>query len=153
MMMKTGFALILALAAGGAARAEEPLRWQLRQSADGVVLAYEQPETDFQPIYLGCRLPERRFTVSLEQARGVRPGQTAAVDFASEAGRVTLRMRLEQMEMGDFLTAEMPFDPALGRVLGEGRSLRITVGQRTDTYPLTGTRQGVAALAAACGPR
>ncbi len=152
-MTKTGWlAAAVLLAALPPARAED-LRWQTRQSAEGVVLAYEQPDTDFQPIFLGCALPERRFTVSLDQARGVPPGQEVAVEFASEAGRVTLRLRSESTELGDILRASMPFDPALGRLLAEGRTLRLTVAGRTDRMPLTGTRSGVTALAAACGAR
>lgn len=152
-MSKVAWLAAAAVMTSGIAAQAEELLWQTRQSADGVVLAYEQPDTDFQPIYLGCALPQRRFTVSLDQTRGVQAGRSVPVEFASEAGRVTLRLRAEAMEIGDILTATLPYDPALGRVLAEGRTLRITVAGRTDRYPLGNVRQGVAALAAACGPR
>jgi hypothetical protein len=156
-MSKAGWMLAAAmLAAAPVTRAQtqdEPLRWQMRQSEEGVVLAYEQPDTDFQPIFFGCRLPQRRFSVVLEQADGLRPGQQVPVEFASEGGRVSLRLRVEHTEMGDFLRAELPYDPALGRVLAEGRTLRVTAAGRTERFPLANTRQGVAALAAACQPR
>ena len=71
------------------------------------------------------------------------PGREVPVEFASEAGRVTLRLRAEITEFGDILAAQLPYDPALGRVIGEGRSLRITAAGRTETFP----------LASACGPR
>ncbi|MBR0659647.1 hypothetical protein [Neoroseomonas oryzicola] len=152
-MSKAGWMLAIALmTAAGAVQAQD-LRWQVRQSAEGAVLAYEQPDTDFQPIFLGCLLPQRRFTVSLEGRRGVAPGRTVPVEFASEAGRVTLRLRAEITEIGDILTAHLPYDPALGQVIGEGRTLRVTVAGRAETFPLAGTKAGVAALAAACGPR
>ena len=152
-MTKTAWLAVAVVLAGAPPAQAEELRWQTRQSADGVVLAYEQPDTDFQPVFLGCALPQRRFTVSLDQARGVPPGREVPVEFASEAGRVTLRLRAESTELGDMLRAELLFDPSLGRVLAEGRTLRITVAGRTDRMPLAGTRSGVAALAAACGGR
>lgn len=152
-MQKAGWTLVAVLIATSAAAGAQELRWQTRQSAEAVVLAYEQPDTDFQPILLGCVLPQRRFSVSLEGARGVPPGRETSVEFVSEAGRVTLRLRAEATELGDILTARMPFDPALGRVLAEGRTLRLIAAGRTETFPLTGTGAGVAALAAACGQR
>ncbi|NMJ42251.1 hypothetical protein GWK16_13440 [Roseomonas sp. JC162] len=151
-MSKARWMLAVALGMASPAAHAESLRWQVRQSAEGAVLAYEQPDTDFQPIFLGCLLPQRRFTVSLGGTRGVPPGREVPVEFVSEAGRVTLRLRAEITELGDILTADLPYDPALGRVIGEGRRLRITVAGRTENFPLVGTRAGVAALAAACGP-
>lgn len=144
--------LLLVMVMAGSAQAEE-LRWQTRQSAEGVMLAYEQPETDYQPVFFACRLPDRRLLISLEHSRErVRAGREAEVTFASEAGRVVFRLRAERMELNDqiLLRGEAPFDPALVRLLAEGRTLRVTIAGETERFPLTGARQGAMALGAAC---
>lgn len=151
-MVKAAWVVAAFATAAGSAAQAETLRWQMRQSPDGVVLAYEQPDTDFQPLFLKCRLPGRRLAVMLNSSRGIAPGRVAQVELSSEGGRVALRMRAETSELSDLpiLTGDMPFDPAVERMLTQGPALRISVGGTTDRIPLDGARQGAAALAAAC---
>ena len=142
-----------ALVAASAAQAQpEVLRWQVRQAEEGVVVAYEQPDTDFQPVYFMCRRAGRRLSVMLDQAHGVPPGRDTLVEFASEGGRFALRMRAEQSEPNEpiILRGGTAYDPAVARMLGEGRTLRVTVAGSTDRFPLVGARQGASLLGAAC---
>lgn len=154
MTMKVLAMAALTLAAASVAQAQER-SWQSRQAEDGVFLSYGAPDSDDTILAFSCRLPGRRFRVSYEgAATPVRPGREVSVEFASEAGRVTLRMRGEPNEMGaNLLSARPNFTQALRRLLAEGSTLRVTVAGQTNRIPLAGAQPGVAALATACSPR
>lgn len=142
----------LALVVGSAAQAQG-LRWQTRQSPDGVILAYEQPDTDFQPVFVMCRLPGRRLSVRIDPPRGMRVGEATVVEFVSEGGQAALRMRVEQSDPSEpiVMVGETAFDPAFARVLRDGMTLRVIAAGRTERYPLIGARPGATRLATACG--
>ena len=143
-------AALLALAAWPRPGAAQEMRWEQRQGEGRLYLAYEVPETSDQSLLLVCDTARRSLALRYVDDRDrVRPGSTAALELASEGGRVLLRLPAEQEELGDVvvLAGELPMDAALLGVL-RGRQLRVTLEGETETIPLAGAQPGVAALAA-----
>lgn len=143
------------LASVGPARAADDMQWQLREDPDGVVLAYEVPNTDDQALMLACTPRQRAISLQYDgDARRLRPGQSAQVELASEGGRLTLPLRAEPQEMDSLmlLVGQAPLTQALVAVL-QGRTLRITQAGTTRRIPLAGAQQGVATLVRICGLR
>lgn len=127
--------------------------WQLRQSPESVVLAYEVPNTDDQPLGLFCEPGSKAFSISyLPGADKIRKGWEGVVSFSSEGGQVDVTMKAIEDEMsGPSLEAKSDFDPDWVPVLSKGRSLKIGFLGQSQRIKLTGATKGVAALARACG--
>jgi hypothetical protein len=147
-----GLVAVVLLAAPGA-RAQEGLQWQLREGDGLINLAYEVPETDDQDLLLTCDTRSHQLSIRYSDDRDrTRDGSRATVTFASEGGRVNLPMRAEVQELGDQIVLEgtAPWSGGLQAVMG-GRMLRITLSGQTESIPLAGAREGVAALTRGCG--
>lgn len=152
-MRRLAILLGLLLAPGALAR-DQPLQWQTRQSADGFILAYEQPDSDNQPISFACEPPSAAVQVMVVPPhRAVRAGSRINVEFASEGGRARMTMLAERSELDDgvMLRGTVRLREGLGEVLARGGQLRLSFGRRSQTFPLAGSAEGVAALRRACG--
>lgn len=133
---------------------EQPLRWQTRSAPAFFILAYEQPETDNQPISFACDPPARELRVMVALPPGtLRAGSRLGVQFASEGGRTRIPMLAEQSELDDavMLRGTTRLHEGLAAVLARGEVLRLSFGQQSRTFPLAGSAAGVAALRHACG--
>jgi hypothetical protein len=142
----------LALLAGLPAAADE-LRWETRQTGEGRLLAWEEPETGEQNLAFFCRTGGRRIEIRLlENRERVRHGGIAPVDFASEGGRQRLAMKGEKQDPGDhlLLVAGIEADAAWRRLLTTGPALSVTLEGETEKVSLDGSHPGMVALFEAC---
>ena len=149
-------ALGMVAAAAPAFGAGASLEWQLRSGDAGPLLAWEQPETDMQPLLFACDANRRVVTISLvHEPDGAQDSMTVDTSWSSEGGRAQFAMQGRRVELDDLfiLTAETPLTPELTRLLAEGRVLRIAIGGREEIIPLEGSAAGVAALRQHCAPR
>lgn len=136
-----------------AASATEHLRRQLHEDAEGVLLAYDMPEADVQPLLLACRRRGGEVSTGLERVgTGLRDGMQAVAIFAPEGGRIALPMPAERTELNDqFLRhGRTAPDSGLIRLLAEGRTFTISVAGETQRIPLAGAHPGAAILRRDC---
>lgn len=126
--------------------------WQLRQSPESVVVAYEVPDTDDQPLAFFCTPDSKAFSINyLPGADRIRKGWQGVVSFSSEGGQVDVTMQAVEDELnGPSLEAKPDFDPDWSAVLGKGRTLKIGFLGKSEKIKLTGASRGAAALAKAC---
>ncbi|WP_448950266.1 hypothetical protein [Labrys neptuniae] len=144
--------LLATLAAASPALADA-YSWQLRQAPDSVVLAYEVPDTDDQPLAFFCTPESKAFSLTyLPGADRIHKGWQGDVSFSSEGGQVDVPMQAVEDELnGLSLEAKPNFDPDWRAVLSKGSSLKIGFEGKSVRIKLTGAAKGAAALAKACG--
>lgn len=133
-----------------------PMQWQVHDGDPGPLLAWEQPETDNQPLLFACDAVRRVLGISLvHEPADARDGMTVETEWASEGGQARFAMRGQRVELDDLfiLTTETPLTPDLARLLSAGRTLTIRIGGRVETIPLEGAAAGVARLQRRCGSR
>ncbi|QEN88549.1 hypothetical protein FZC33_20560 [Labrys sp. KNU-23] len=128
-------------------------RWQLRQSPESVVLAYEVPDTDDQPLGLFCEPDGKAFSITYRPGADKIPkGWSGVVSFSSDGGQVDVPMQAVEDELsGLTLEAKAAFDPDWTVVLGKGRTLKIAFSGQSERIKLAGVAKGAGALAKACG--
>ncbi|HEY4254079.1 MAG TPA: hypothetical protein VGM87_22925 [Roseomonas sp.] len=132
------------------------LEWLLRSGDAGPLLAWEEPQTDMQPLLFACDADRRVVSISLvHEPEGAQDPMTVDTSWSSEGGHMQLAMQGHRIELDDrfVLTTETPLTPELGRLLAEGRVLRIAIGGHEEIIPLEGSAHGVATLREQCAPR
>ncbi len=155
--MRFASALLVALVMGGGAHAQTAggMAWGFRSGDDGVVLAWEKPDTDQQIAGFSCNSATRRLNVFFNAEPGNTPnGVALPVTWSSEAGRVQLSMTGKRdEEMGLFvMQSQTSMTADLARVMS-GQTLTIQMQNKQTTIPLAGSAAGVAALVRQCGAR
>lgn len=129
------------------------MRWQYREGESRYLfLAYEIPDTGVQSLILTCDIQSRQFSVNYVDDRDrVRDGMRAEVTFASDKGQKSLPMLAERQEIDNqvLLRNEGPLDGTLLNVL-KGKTLRVTLSDKTESIPLAGAQKGLSLLAEAC---
>lgn len=146
---------LLALATPALA-AGTPMQWQVRDGDPGPLLAWEQPDTDNQPLLFACDVSRRVLGISLvHEPAEARDGMMVQTEWSSEAGQARFAMRGQRVELDDLfiLTAETALTPDFARLLSAGRTLTIRIAGRVETIPLDGAAAGVARLRRRCGAR
>ncbi|ONG52605.1 hypothetical protein BKE38_14170 [Pseudoroseomonas deserti] len=152
MTTKTATLALLATLAALPAAAQE-LRWQTRPTGEGVIVAWEVPETGDQSLALFCRSGGRQIEMRLLEERDrARDGVTLPVDFATAGGQQRLSMKGEMQELGDalMLLGSFPADAAWRQLFTAGGALSITLAGETETVPLAGAAPAMTALFDAC---
>ncbi|WP_159992860.1 hypothetical protein [Roseomonas sp. 18066] len=147
-------ALLAGLSALPAAAQEQ--RWASRQTGEGLLMAWEIPETGDQSLALFCRRGGQRIEMRLLEERDrARDGSIVQVDFATAGGQQRLAMKGEMQELGDALMLLGGFeaDAAWRKLLTGGGALSITLDGETETVPLAGADAGMTALFDACQRR
>lgn len=133
-----------------------PMQWQVRDGDPGPLLAWEQPDSDNQPLLFACDASRRVLGISLvHEPAGARDGMTVETEWVSEGGQARFAMRGQRVELDDLfiLTTETALTPDFARLLSAGRTLTIRIAGRVETIPLEGAAGGVAALRRRCGSR
>lgn len=133
-----------------------PMQWQVRDGDPGPLLAWEQPETDNQPLLFACDASRRVLGISLvHEPTDARDGMMVETEWSSEGGQARFAMRGQRVELGDLfiLTTETALTSDFARLLSGGRTLTIRIAGRVETIPLEGAATGVARLQRRCGAR
>jgi len=145
-------AAVAALSCARTASADER-QWIGTANVDSVVLAYGMPASDDVAISFSCDLATKALTITiiLEPA-DAKDGMRVDAMLAAESGQIVLNATGQRLAMDDsfMLQATTRLDPALRRILTEGRTLSIRVPGSTDTLPLAGAREQAQKLIDAC---
>lgn len=153
MIPRTTLLLAPALALQTAAvLADDGLSWGVRQDADGIVVAYEMPQTDDQRLFFSCDFASKSLTVRIPFFKeGMKDNAATMAKLSSSGGQADLPMTLISDEMGNHFEATTKLTPALQAVLRKGKSLTLRVEGETQSFPLAGGQKGFAVLAQRCG--
>ena len=153
MIPRTLFLLAPALALQtAAALADDGLTWGVRQDADGIVVAYEMPESDDQRLFFSCDFASKSLTVRIPFFKeGMKDNAATTAKLSSSGGQADLGMTLISDEMGNHFEAATTLTPALQAVLRKGQSLTLRLEGETQSFPLAGGQKGFAVMAQRCG--
>src|SRR5262245_28826263 len=150
-LLTSALAVSLALEAA----AEQHRRWLAANGAEGSALGYGTPETDDVLISFACPRATRQIVVTFaHEPVGARDGMRIGMELFSEGGRVMLDATGERDQLLDdnfLLRAKTTLNPALRRILTEGRTLSVMVQDGVEEIPLEGAAEAAAALIEACG--
>lgn len=135
-----------------AALAKDGLSWGIRQDGEGIVVAYEMPQTDDQRLFFSCDFASKSLTVRVPFFKeGMKDKATTTAKLSSTGGQADLGMKLISDEMGNHFEAMTSLTPALQAVLRKGQSLTLRVEGETQSFPLAGGQKGFAVMAQRCG--
>jgi len=134
------------------AMAKDGLSWGIRQDGEGIVVAYEMPQTDDQRLFFSCNFASRSLTVRVPFFKeGMKGGAVTTARLSSSGGEADLTMKLESDDMGNHFEATTTLSPALQAVLRKGKSLTLRIEGETQSFPLAGGQKGFAVMAQRCG--
>ena len=153
MIPRTLFLLAPALALQtAAALADDGLTWGVRQDGEGIVVAYEMPQTDDHRLFFSCDFASKSLTVRIPFFKeGMKDNAVTTAKFSSSGGQADVAMKLISDEMGNHFEATTTLTPALQAVLRKGKSLTLRVEGETQNFPLAAGQKGFAVLAQRCG--
>lgn len=152
MTSKAIFLLAHALALPAAAWADDGLTWGVRQDGEGIVVAYEMPQTDDQRLFFSCDFASKSLTVRIPFFKeGMKDNAVTTAKFSSSGGQADVGMKLISDEMGNHFEATTTLSPALQAVLRKGKSLTLRIEGETQNFPLAAGQKGFAVLAQRCG--
>lgn len=132
--------------------AKDGLSWGVRQDADGIVVAYEMPQTDDQRLFFSCDFASKSLTVRVPFFKeGMKENAATTAKLSSSGGQADIGMKLISDEMGNHFEATTTLTPALQAVLRKGQSLTLRLEGETQNFPLAGGQKGFAVMAQRCG--
>lgn len=134
---------------------EKGRSWSAVADADGSALVYGTPGTDDVVIRLSCARATREITVGFRhEPVGAKDGMRIGMELFSEGGNLVLDATGHRLLLDDIfvLEAKTAWNPALRRLLADGRTLSVMVQDGVAEIPLAGAKDGIAALIEACGP-
>ncbi|MBA4223862.1 MAG: hypothetical protein C0458_24295 [Methylobacterium sp.] len=132
--------------------ADDGLTWGVRQDGEGIVVAYEMPQTDDQRLFFSCDFASKSLTVRIPFFKeGMKDNAVTTAKFSSSGGQADVSMKLISDEMGNHFEATTTLSPALQAVLRKGKSLTLRVEGETQNFPLAAGQKGFAVLAQRCG--
>ena len=135
-----------------AALANDGLSWGIRQDGEGIVVAYEMPQTDDQRLFFSCDFASKSLTVRIPFFKeGMKDNATTTAKLSSSGGQADLSMKLIRDEMGNHFEATTTLTPALQSVLRKGQSLTLRIEGETKSFPIAGGQKGFAVMAQRCG--
>lgn len=117
-----------------------------------MVLAYETPDTDDQPLNLSCEEGGQRIFAGLQTSTTGRHSFALASDGAGRAYPIKTA-EAEEVMGGDYLTVELSGDDAVLAAFRRSGWLRLTVDGRTvdmAAHPDSGARARIAAFLDFC---
>lgn len=153
MIPRTVFLLASALVLQTTAvMAKDGLSWGVRQDGEGIVVAYEMPQTDDQRLFFSCDFASKSLTVRVPFFKeGMKDNAVSTAKLSSRGGQADLPMKLISDEIGNHFEATTTLSPALQSVLRKGQSLTLRIEGETQAFPLAGGQKGFAVMAQRCG--
>ena len=150
-------AALIALAMAAAVAAAQEPEWIGSRDDDGASLLYGGPESGWIVIGFRCEEAGREVTVSFEHEPADAKDGAEFDIVLSAAGLppgsdVVVRATGERLEMDDLfvLTGITPFSGGLRRIVTEGETLSVKVGDAVQDISLDGAREAAQHLLAVC---
>jgi len=147
-------AALISLLPRAAASSEEQLEWIGWSDEAAASLVYGIADSDHVIFSLACQ--QRAGPVTLvypHEPKGAKDGAFYSLELRAGDHRLAIRTKGVRIEMDDLfiLEGEVQRKADLQRLLGEGETLSVTVGQDVTELPLAGAADAGAVFLENCG--